>query len=143
LFACGNTASTTSTSSSSSALTFETQSLTINKLSGGTLSLTVEVADTTAKRAQGLMNRQSMDQDRGMLFYFDTEIIHSFWMKDTYISLDIIFINSSKTIVHIEESTTPLSLDSIVPSASSLYVLEVNSGYVQTNEVNVGDTLTF
>lgn len=142
-FSCGGSSSSTTGASSSSSLTFETQSLTIHKMAGGSLNLTVEVADNDEKRTQGLMNRQSLDSDAGMLFIFDSAESLSFWMKDTFVSLDIIFMDSQKQIVFIEENTTPLSLDRIAPGVSSQYVLEVNAGYVAQNGVNVGDTMTF
>lgn len=120
----------------------DTRALSI-KTASKTVTLTVEVADSAVERAQGLMNRESLDDNRGMLFIFDNEDIHSFWMKNTPLSLDIIWISAGKEIVSIEENTTPYSEDSIVPGEKALYVLEVNAGFVSKNGVNVGDRVGF
>jgi len=120
----------------------ETRPLSIQTVSQ-TLHLTVEVADDAQKRATGLMFRQSLDDDKGMLFIFEAEGYYSFYMKNTYIPLDIIYISADKMIVYIAEDTTPLSLESIVPSEAAQYILEVNAGYVQKNGVQLGDNVTF
>ena len=108
-----------------------------------TVSVVAEVADTDSKRMLGLMNRESLDSDKGMLFVFDTEDEHSFWMKNTLISLDLIFINNDKKIVYIEESATPLSESRIQASENSRYVLEVSGGYCHEHNVEVGDIVSF
>lgn len=135
LFACSG-------SSDTATPTFATDSLQIQTTST-LLSLTVEVADTAASQEYGLMNRASLDSNSGMLFVFDTEGIHSFWMRDTLISLDMIFADSQKHVVYIYENATPLSEEPIVPTEDCQYVVEVNAGYVAANGVNIGDTLIF
>ncbi|MFH1356433.1 MAG: DUF192 domain-containing protein [bacterium] len=129
-------------STTSTGVTFETEGLTIQTATQ-TISLTVEVADSAEKRAQGLMNRASLDDGAGMLFVFDESSDHSFWMKDTNISLDMIFINDSKEIVYIEEETTPLSETPITAGQNSRYLLEVNAGFAEENNVNIGDVVSF
>ncbi len=133
LIACG---------SSSSALSYESTTVSIQS-SGQTLTVTAEIADTVVKQNQGLMNRTSLDENAGMLFVFDSEAERSFWMKDTFIPLDILFISAAKEIVSIEENTTPLSEEAILSSSPAQYVLEVNAGYVASHNVNIGDPLSF
>jgi uncharacterized membrane protein (UPF0127 family) len=88
----------------------------------------VEIADNDASRAQGLMNRRSLAPDRGMLFDFHTPRPVSFWMRNTYISLDMIFIRQDGTILSIARKTRPLS-DAPVPSGGPVRaVLEVIGG---------------
>ncbi len=140
LMFCVLTVSCSSTTTSS--ITFETTDLTITT-STQTLSLTVEVADTAAKRAQGLMDRTSLDADAGMLFVNEEDTETSFWMRNTTISLDILFINADKEIIYIIENTTPLSEEAISAGLSYRYALEVNAGYTSENTVNVGDVISF
>ena len=134
-FSCGN-------ASENASITFATQGISIETTTQ-TLVLTVEVADTDEKRKQGLMHREELLPDTGMLFVFAEEAQHSFWMKNTNISLDILFINSNKEIVYIEQGTTPLSLTPISPEETSRYVVEVNAGFTAANSVNVGDRVLF
>lgn len=94
----------------------------------GPVKFMVEIADDDASRAQGLMNRRSLAPDRGMLFDFHTPRPVSFWMRNTYISLDMIFIRADGTILSIARKTRPLS-DAPVPSGGPVRaVLEVIGG---------------
>lgn len=111
--------------------------------SGGDFSVTAEVADTDTTRAIGLMNRQELAADTGMLFVFDEDNTHGFWMKNTYVSLDILFIDTDREIIHIAESTTPLSTELIAPATPYRTVLEVNAGYAAAHGVAVGDLVDF
>ncbi len=140
LFACCGTSN--STLSETPDLSYTTQSISIQSATQ-TSTITAEIADTEEKQDYGLMNRSSLDENSGMLFVFDTDETHSFWMKDTLISLDMIFINAAKNIVFIEENATPLSETPIVPTEACRYVLEVNGGFVASHGVSVGDTVTF
>lgn len=70
-------------------------------------SLNVEIADNDEKRRTGLMNRKSLDKNNGMFFIFQNEDIYPFWMKNTLISLDMIWINSDKEVVYIKENAPP------------------------------------
>jgi uncharacterized membrane protein (UPF0127 family) len=130
------------TSEESDTLDFATTPLTI-ETTGGALELTVEVADTPDKQSQGLMDRQTLDEDAGMIFVFSDEAQRSFWMQNTYVSLDMLFLSSAKEILYIAENTTPLSTDIISPDVAAQYVLEVNAGYSARHGVNVGDQLSF
>ncbi len=103
----------------------------------------IEIANTGAKREKGLMHRKSMENDHGMLFIFPNERRQSFWMKETHIPLDIIFVNSEYEIVHIAENTQPYSLKSIPSFEYAQYVVEVNAGYCKKLGVQVGNSITF
>ena len=87
--------------------------LTVTTTSGKTHRFTVEVARTVDEQAQGLMNRQTLAPDRGMIFPYDVPTPASFWMKNTLIPLDMIFIRSDGTVARIEANTAPLSLDPV------------------------------
>ena len=119
-----------------------TRSLTIATETGN-VTYTVEVADEASEQQTGLMYRTSMASDRGMLFIFSKEDQHGFWMKNTYISLDMIFITAGKEVAFIAENTTPLSTDRIIPNEKVLYVLELNAGQVQSSGIKVGDIVSF
>lgn len=88
----------------------------------------VELAITDNERQKGLMERKDLPIDCGMLFIFNKEDIHYFWMKNTYIPLDMIFINSDMKVVGVYKNATPLSEESINIGKPSKYVLEINAG---------------
>ncbi len=102
-----------------------------------------EIADTPVKRARGLMFRESLDENRGMLFIFPDEKNHSFWMKNTLISLDIIFINQDKQIVGIVENAEPENSQQLKVDRPSKYVLEIKSGLVEKYEIETGQKFKF
>lgn len=104
-------------------------------------SIDVEVADDEAQRAQGLMYRRSMKDEQGMLFLFDRPAPQSFWMRNTYIPLDIIYVDENKKIITIHENTTPLSEISLPSNGDAQYVLEVNGGWCRRYGVKIGDVL--
>ena len=99
----------------------------------------VEIADTPEKRARGLMFRRSMPADQGMLFDFERDDIISMWMRNTYISLDMLFIRNDGTITHIVEHTEPLSERTISSRAPVRSVLELNAGTSARLGIAVGD----
>jgi uncharacterized protein len=107
------------------------------------IKIDVEVADDEAERTQGLMYRDSMAENTGMIFLFPIEEPMSFWMKNTHIPLDIIYINSEKKIVHIAENTKPYSLDQIPSGSPALFVVEVNAGFTKRHGIKVGDTILY
>jgi uncharacterized membrane protein (UPF0127 family) len=104
--------------------------------------MTVEIADSPAEREYGLMNRASMPQDAGMLFVFDDNTRRYFWMENTLIPLDMIFISGDLTIVDIHANATPLSKDIIASSGPCRYVLEVNGGVCAADGIDIGDHVT-
>ena len=103
----------------------------------------VEIADTDATREKGLMDRKSLPEGQGMLFDFKDEQEVGFWMHNTYIPLDMIFIRGDGTIARIAENTVPLS-ERIVPSgARVLAVLEVIGGTARKLGIAPGDKVAF
>lgn len=106
---------------------------------GGIRTFQVEIADTEAERAQGLMYRRSMGPDDGMLFDFQSEKQNYFWMKNTYIPLDMLFISQDGTIAAIASDTTPLSEDPVGPGVPTLAVLELNAGRAAELGIRPGD----
>lgn len=103
----------------------------------------IEIADNTAERMQGLMHRSSMSFDKGMLFIFDREEEQSFWMKNTKMSLDIIYVNANKEIVSISKHTQPYSKTPIPSMKPALYVVETAAGFADRFGVKVGDRIAF
>ncbi len=106
-------------------------------------SLDIEIADTIDETVLGLMYRQSMETDQGMLFIFDREQPQSFWMKNTYFSLDMIFVDNEGTIVSIRKETTPLSEASYSSDHPARYVLEVVGGFTRRHGISVGDRIVW
>jgi len=96
------------------------------------------VKDETAIQ-QGLMYRKSMDENKGMLFVMPQMGPQSFWMKNTYIPLDIIFINRNRQIVTIQKNTTPFSEKSLPSSQNAQFIIEVNAGYCDKYGIKKGD----
>jgi len=92
------------------------------------VSLQVELAKTTEELKKGLMHRKTLEPGTGMLFIFPDESKHYFWMKDTLIPLDMIFMNSEKKIVGVVKDAVPGSVKLLGVDVPSRYVLEVNSG---------------
>lgn len=103
-----------------------------------------EIADTEEKRQKGLMFRNSLKENEAMLFIFQKEDIYPFWMKDTLIPLDIIWINNKSKIVFIEKNARPCPdiCKTINPNITSSYVLEINSGLTDRFEIKEGNTAT-
>jgi uncharacterized membrane protein (UPF0127 family) len=110
---------------------------------GREVEFLVEIADTAGKRQMGLQYRQNLADDRGMIFLFPSESLQSFWMKNTPISLDMIFINRDRKIVGIVERTVPFSLDSRSVTEPSQYVLEINGGLARRYGIQAGDSVRF
>lgn len=120
---------------------FQQGPLTIVTAKGIRHAFTVELALTPRQRSQGLMNRREMGADRGMLFDFGETRQVLMWMKNTYLPLDMLFIDGKGTIRTIRENAEPLSeaiIDSRVPVA---YVLELNGGTVRKLGIRTGDTV--
>lgn len=107
------------------------------------VSLDIEVADDEEERMRGLMDRLNLPENTGMLFIFPNEEPRSFWMKNTFISLDIIYINSQKEIVSIQKYTQPKTTYSIPSEKPAMYVLEVNAGFTDKNGIALGDKIAF
>lgn len=103
----------------------------------------IEVADNEESRAKGMMFRKSNEENRGMLFVFPVEEGQSFWMKNTYISLDIIFVGKQKEILKIHKKATPRSTSSLPSEKQAMYVVEVNGGFTDKYDIKEGDRIDF
>ena len=106
----------------------------------------VELADTPQKRTQGLMFRQELQKDNGMLFVFPKQGIYSFWMKNTLIPLDIIWISQGQKVVFIKKDALPCKADiyeTINPKKEAKYVLELKTGVVEAIGLKVTDKCYF
>lgn len=114
-------------------------------LPGGS-KIAVEVVSDQLTRAQGLMFRSSLGTDRGMLFVFQETAVYPFWMKNTLIPLDIIWIDETRAIVDIARDVPPCKADpcpSYPPKAAARYVLELAAGQAAARGLGVGDRLVF
>ncbi len=103
----------------------------------------IEVASTPYEWETGLMYRESMEDDQGMLFIYTGESQRNFYMKNTYIPLDIIFYDSDSTVVSYYENAQPLDETSIPSEEPAKFILEVNAGKVQEWNVETGDKIDF
>jgi uncharacterized membrane protein (UPF0127 family) len=103
----------------------------------------VEIARSDPERQRGLMFRQKLDAGRGMIFLFDHPEPLKFWMKNTYIPLDMIFIAQDKHVVYVEENAEPLTLQARGPDEDSQFVLEVPGGWARTHGVERGVAARF
>lgn len=102
----------------------------------------VEFARSEAEKATGLMFRERLADDEGMLFMWNTSSLRQFWMKNTLINLDILFIDSDYRVVHIEESAQKGSLRIISSLLPVQYVLEINAGQSQLRKITPGALLS-
>ncbi len=102
----------------------------------------VEIADEPSERSRGLMFRREMADNAGMLFDFGAEEPASFWMENTYIPLDMIFIKADGTVESIAERTTPLSRRSVPSQGPVRYVLEINGGLSDELGIKPGDKVS-
>ena len=107
--------------------------------SQGPVSFSVELALTPDDRSTGLMNRESMAADHGMLFRFEQTRQVLMWMKNTPLPLDMLFIDDGGTLVGIAKDTTPYSEDIIASPGSVRYVLELNAGTADAKGIAVGN----
>jgi len=114
-------------------------SLTIEQRNKTTSRFTVEVARTPEEQAKGLMFRQSLAPDRGMIFPYDPPQPVAFWMKNTLIPLDMIFIRQDGTIANIAENTVPLSLEAVPSAEPVVAVLEIAGGRSAELGIKAGD----
>jgi len=108
----------------------------------GEAEINVDIADTDSERAQGLSGRETLEQEEGMLFVFETSRVPHFWMRDMNFGLDIIWIDEALEIVEFTENVLPESFPkTFSPSAPVKYVLEVNENFVNSNNIKKGDTV--
>ncbi len=103
-------------------------------------TLYLELAVTKAQQERGLMYRDTLPENRGMLFIFDRADTQYFWMKNTLIPLAIAFLDSNGVVLNIEAGV-PLSEKTIKSRGKSTYVIETNAGYFKNHHIKMGDTL--
>ncbi len=109
-------------------------------------SFLVQVAETKQEQEQGLMFVKSLPPNSGMLFIYKDEAVRYFYMKNTYIPLDIIWMDKRKKVVFIKKNAQPVNLDvyeTIQPQEEAMYVLELNAGSLDRIGLRVNDTLRF
>lgn len=107
------------------------------------IKLDIEIADTDYDIQTGLMYRSSMETNQGMLFVFDDVRERFFFMKNTEIPLDIIYIDANKKIVSFQKNAKPFDETSLPSNVPAKYVLEVNAGLVDTWQLKEGDSLSW
>lgn len=103
----------------------------------------IEIAENNDERMQGLMYRDKLKEDQGMLFIFENETLQSFWMKNTVLSLDIMFVNKEGIIVKIHKNTEPFSEQGLPSESPAIYVVEVNAGYSDKHNIKEGDKIVW
>ena len=117
------------------------------KTSDAVYDVRAQVVTTPKRQARGLMWRENLPEDRGMLFIYEKERPLKFWMKNMKISLDMLFIDSDHRIMHIEHNVPPCEEDTQCatygPEEKVRYVLELKSGFTKKFDVAVGDEVTF
>jgi len=113
----------------------------VSKKNNKKIRFNVEIADTDLKRKTGLQCRTKMELNEGMFFIWKKENFRSFWMKNTSIPLDIIFINKAYEIVDISFNAKPFSLKSILSKKKAKYVLELNKGVYESHKFDLKDKI--
>lgn len=114
--------------------------------SAGKIELTVEVADSGKEREKGLMDREKLESNHGMLFLFSDEAPRMFWMKNTKISLDLIFFSAKREVVSFVEGMAPCVTPQCISYSSgapAMYALEVTAGFIKEKAVKIGDKVIF
>lgn len=120
-------------------LSFKKDTLQVVKQTGGRYRFQIELARTPAQRQQGLMFRERLAADEGMLFDYERPQPIAMWMKNTYVPLDMIFIDADGTITHIAKRAVPFSLQPISSNGPVRAVLEVNGGITDHLGIRIGD----
>jgi uncharacterized membrane protein (UPF0127 family) len=111
----------------------------------GEVITTIEaaIADTDLKRSEGLMNVRNMPADKGMIFLFDDEAPRSFWMANTPLPLDIIFVDANWEIIRIHQSAPAFTERNFESGAPAKYVVEVNGGFTMRHDIREGMRIEF
>jgi uncharacterized membrane protein (UPF0127 family) len=117
----------------------ELESLTITTSDGNVVEYEVEIARTASQMRRGLMFRDTMPENQGMLFVYQPERVATMWMKNTILSLDMLFVDNEGWIINIAENTIPFSLDRISSGQAVRAVVELNAGQVEKNGIQIGD----
>ncbi|MCD6109620.1 DUF192 domain-containing protein [bacterium] len=112
------------------------------KTDKGISTYKVEVADTKEERMKGLMNRENLDENRGMIFIYDKEVKPAFWMKNTLIPLDMVFMDKDFKVVDYFVDVQPCKVDlctHYIPSNNAQYIVELNAGQIEKIGLTRGD----
>jgi uncharacterized membrane protein (UPF0127 family) len=128
---------------SSSAQSYEISKVVIQNKNSPSVSIAAEVMTTESQQARGMMYRKSLDKDKGMLFLFKKPKRAVFWMKNTYIPLDLIFIKKGGSIDSIHENLEPFSTKKIKSKNDVIAVLEILGGQVKMNKINLDSKILF
>ena len=104
-----------------------------------------EIADNPIKKAKGLMFRKNLQEDEGMLFVFDEEGYHSFWMMNMSFPIDMIWVSKERKVVDMTKNAQPCKLicSTYSPKEKAMYVLEVNANFTEKHGVKIGSSLEF
>ncbi|QED38920.1 DUF192 domain-containing protein [Antarcticibacterium arcticum] len=142
LFSCANEPKESSIETEEILFTKEGE---LSFLKGGEVERTIdiEIADTPYERETGLMYRKSLGENQGMLFIYSNEASRSFYMKNTYIPLDLIFYNKDSIVVSFHENAVPLTETSIPSNFPAQFILELNAGKVEEWNIETGDKIRF
>lgn len=103
----------------------------------------IEIADDEYQRQTGLMYRKSMQDNQAMLFIFDDVDYRSFYMKNTYIPLDIIYLDAQGKLTSVQDRAEPMNETSLPSKAPSKYVLEINAGLTEKFDLRIGDRIEY
>lgn len=110
----------------------------------GNTEIQIEIADDEAERVQGLSGREPLPEKAGLLFVFEREGRYGIWMKEMSFPIDIAWLDKDKRIIHLEENVSPETYPKIfTPDDPALYVLEVNAGFFDKNNIKVTDQAKF
>lgn len=142
MFSCADEAKNTSINTDEIQFTKEGE-LFLLKSEDTIQKLDIEFAETSYEQQTGLMYRKSMEANQGMLFIYSEEAMHSFYMKNTHIPLDLIFFGKDSTIVSFQENAKPLDETSLPSKVPSQFILEVNAGKVKQWNLTEGDKMLF
>jgi uncharacterized membrane protein (UPF0127 family) len=112
-------------------------------LDGRRSSFRLEVADTPLRRERGLMHRKSMETDRGMVFVFPGDDVQTFWMKNTLVPLDMLFIDLNGRVAGVVENARPMTLDARSIGQPTRFVVELNGRTAQSRGIAAGATVVF
>ena len=113
----------------------------ITTRNGEVVTFNVEFAITPQERAQGLMGRDKLGPNEGMVFIFPNEALRRFWMKDTKLPLDILFFDKDLTLISVFEGAEPYSLDSISSLIPAQFVLEIPAGTMENFGLAIGNQM--
>lgn len=144
LISCNNSSEKASETLTTEDIAFTKEGeLNIYKTDSTTIAMDIEIAETDYETATGLMYRNAIKENQGMLFIFGSPTVHSFYMKNTEFSLDILYITADRKIASIAANAEPFSEKSLSSEVPIQYVLEMNGGLAEKWNVKVGDSVSW